>query len=268
MKIAHQTPIILFPIIQSMTEFDCCLVHLFETNVQYRRCFMQAMSKGRSIMLDNSVFELGTPWPEKEFARVIEILHPNEYIIPDVLNECSVTIKKMKYWKSEFKLIQGASIGVSQGKTFDELSECYEIACDITEKVALSFDSMGFESLGDGITKAERYASGRIRFIYEMIDKGQWRFDVPTHLLGCAIPQELEAYRDIPNIESIDTSHPVVHGILGVSYTEKGLNWKAKTTINELLKVRPNAENVQRVLENVRIFRSLASDASSASAFV
>ena len=62
-KIAHEAPLSIMNKVQSMTDYDYALVHLFEDpdiGGDYFEFFIDALvNKGREVILDNSVFELG-----------------------------------------------------------------------------------------------------------------------------------------------------------------------------------------------------------------
>jgi len=57
-KIAHESPKACFDTVQSMTDYDYALVHLFEEDPEYLELFLDAKAEGREIILDNSIFEL------------------------------------------------------------------------------------------------------------------------------------------------------------------------------------------------------------------
>ena len=67
--INHETPLALMPEMQNMTDYDYCLVHLTKTNPEYKQYFLDAIAKGRKVLLDNSVFELETPFDPEEFVK-------------------------------------------------------------------------------------------------------------------------------------------------------------------------------------------------------
>ena len=76
--------------------------------------------------------------------------------------------------------------------------------------------------------------NARQKFIHEL-NHFNLLEGVQIHLLGCALPQEFKAYKDIPNIVSIDTSNPIVHGILNIPYSEQGLNTKMDVKLADLI---------------------------------
>ena len=51
---------------------------------------------------------------------------------------------------------------------------------------------------------------GRIRMINRLLSDGIIDTTKPHHLLGCSLPQEFKAYRDLRWIHTIDTSNPVL----------------------------------------------------------
>jgi len=53
------------------------------------------------------------------------------------------------------------------------------------------------------------------------------------HLLGCSVPQEFGWYGPYPNIETVDTSNPIMAALDGVGYSLSGLDKKPKSTMND-----------------------------------
>ena len=56
----HEAPKCIFEDVQNYTQGDYALVHLFETDPEYLAMFQEALFNGRDVILDNSIFELGT----------------------------------------------------------------------------------------------------------------------------------------------------------------------------------------------------------------
>ena len=83
MKTFHEAPIHIFHRVQRMTDGDYALVHLFESNPEYYRLFEHALEKGREVILDNSIFELGEAFDMDKYAEWIRKLSPTYYIVPD-----------------------------------------------------------------------------------------------------------------------------------------------------------------------------------------
>ena len=70
-------------------------------------------------------------------------------------------------------------------------------------------------------------ALGRVRFVQELLEMKRYK-NTKFHLLGCSIPQEFGWYDNHPQIESIDTSNPVMAALEGILYDEKGINKNQK----------------------------------------
>ena len=75
-------------------------------------------------------------------------------------------------------------------------------------------------------------ALGRVRFVQGLLNLSHLK-DVKYHLLGCSIPQEFGWYDNHPQIESIDTSNPVMAALEGMQYSDYGLSIKPKANMNE-----------------------------------
>lgn len=215
MKIAHEAPTSIFAAVQRMTDYDYALVHLFEENRLYYRMFRDAVINGREVILDNSIFELGTAFDSDLYFKWIEELQPTYFIIPDVLEDTLGTLRSMDRWFSRYYTSSNIkSIGVIQGKTYDELVDCYKNVVPRVDKVAISFDYSYYNDSTEQLRPINKYAAwmfGRQKFINSMLDDGIIDVNKPHHLLGCGLPQEFIAYKNFNWIDSVDTSNPIVH---------------------------------------------------------
>ena len=227
MKIAHEAPLSIFDRVQEITDYDYALVHLFEENEEYYNKFVEARDKGREIILDNSIFELGTAWDSDRFAYWVEKLKPTWYIVPDVLDNKNATIDSFDSFVEKYPNLPGKRIAVAQGSTYEELVDCYEYLAyhHKVDKIAMSFNHPFFQDMGLE-NKYFNMMAGRQHTIARMIEENVINKNKPHHLLGCGLPQEFEQYVSYDWIDSIDTSNPVMHGIKGIRYFDNGLNDK------------------------------------------
>jgi len=261
-KISHESPLSMLEISRTYNDYDYALVHLFETNSEYFSFFKESLKLNRTVLLDNSIFELGVAFETKKYINWINNLEPTEYIIPDVLENCDKTIQEAKYWMGGaiFSCYSDSvPIGVIQGKTYAELVKCYT-ALDYlgVEKLAISFDYSYYLTVFPHPNKWVSYAMGRVMTLKRLLDDGVINTKKPHHLLGCAHPREYSFYND-PSfnwIKTLDTSSPIVHGIKKVGYGDLFANWtKEKTKLVDLLDCVPDEEQEQWIAENIRDFR-------------
>lgn len=143
-KVAHEAPLSIFSKIQSVTDYDYALVHLFEESDEYYNNFVKAREDGREIILDNSIFELGTSFDPDRFAYWANKLSPTWYIVPDALEEKDRTISQFIDFTTKYMDLPGKSIGVVQGKSYEEVVECYKFMSDNADMIAISFDYLCF----------------------------------------------------------------------------------------------------------------------------
>lgn len=255
MKIAHECSLSIFEEVQAVTDYDYCLVHLLEENERYRRKFIEAKNKNREIILDNSLFELEVPFDPENFARHILMLQPNWYIIPDKLEDKTFTINSIKRWNSEYGDLPGKKIGVVQGKSKEEVIECYKEIEPLVDMVAISFDYSFFVTDDHRLTKYEQFMFGRIKLINDMVWKNVINTLKPHHLLGCGVPQEFVYYHSYPWVYSVDTSNPVVHGLLGIRYSNTGLRDKSSQKLFTMIDAIPTIVQKEDIFYNINMFR-------------
>lgn len=260
LKVSHESPISILEESKQYNDYDYALVHLFEKYPEYYIFFKKSLLEGREVLLDNSIFELGTAFDADKFANAIKDLNPTYYIVPDVLENGIDTVKNFHNWLSKYNNLPGIKIGVVQGKTYDELCECYKYMSDFADYIALSFNLSYYVARGRGSTKLERWCNGRKALIQDWINDGIWNWDKPHHLLGCSLITEWGWYvnKNIYNIRSADSSNPVMAGIKGMRYSGNlGLQTKPEGLLADHLEVELTQDQKDDILYNTKCVKEI-----------
>jgi len=264
-KVSHESPISLLQLSKEYNDFDYCLVHLLDQHPSYKDFYKSSRAVyGREVLLDNSIFELGKAFDKDEFWKKVKEIEPNMYIVPDVLEDYQGTIESYKNFEN-YNLdiknsFQTKAIGAVQGKTWQDLKECYKFMADNADMIAISFDYSYYHAIGSDWSPLERFCSGRQRLIQDLINNGIWRWDKPHHLLGCSLAKEFRYYvdRNIYNIVSCDTSNPIVAAIHGLRYdADYGLNTKPSTKLADLITYELTLEQIDIVKYNTSMFKKI-----------
>lgn len=258
MLVSHECPLSLLELSRKFNDYDYALVHLFQSETNYFDFFNESLKQGRKVILDNSVFELGEAFDSNLFAQYVEALRPTEYIIPDVLEDAHHTIYKAVKFKQEYPNLPGKSIGVVQGKTYDDLVLCYKTLDQLgVDKLAISFDYSYYSNICNHPNKWMSFTLGRVQTLSRMLNEGIINKSKPHHLLGCSLPIEFLFYREgFEWVETMDTSSPVVHGLLNTLYEPGGLVNKQSIKLVDLLHSNPTPEQLSLIEANVSLFRS------------
>lgn len=256
MKIFHEAPISIFEDVQKLTDGDYALVHLLDSNPAYAEKFMHAKFAGREIILDNSAFELGQSFDVRKFAEWIDILEPDYYVIPDKLRDAKETVRMLDNFIHLYgNFNKSKSIGVVQGKTYEECVWCYMHMVDVVDKIAFNISYAPTH-----VSDMERYVV-RPRYLTLMLEDGIIRKDKPHHLLGVILPQEMKYYRDRPNdffwIDSVDTSNPIIAGMHLVRYYSQGTEHKISNGIGEYMNDAVSIEQKNIIEQNIAEFRRM-----------
>ena len=222
------------------------------------------------------MFELGESYDPEQFAYWIKELKPTEYIIPDVLNDKDGTIAGYENFISKYSDLPGKKIAVVHGKTYEEFKECYKFFEDKVDKIAFNFVDDYFKNSYDEeclVSKLKipnywnlipmndwkKYALGRAMLISRMVEDCTLNWLNKHHLLGATLPQEFSLYHinDIPEyITSIDTSNPIVAGLLGKRYDSVyGLKEKWSVKLVDFIETQPNYEQLKDIFCNIVMFR-------------
>lgn len=264
MRVSHESPLELLEASRSYNDYDYALVHLFETNKTYLDFFMKSKEMGREIILDNSIFELGKSFEMSRFAYWVNYLKPTFYIIPDVLDDADGTIANIEKWMKEYAPTINPSckiMCVVQGKNYQDMVRCYKVAEKYADKIAISFNSDYFTTDWQAdmvVDKLVAWMLGRMNLIYKLDREGVLNHSKMHHLLGVALPQEVQYYRHMPYITTVDTSNPIVHGMFGCKYQDWGLNFKRTTKLVDLLDHHVTEKEREIIDYNLKKFREFA----------
>ena len=261
MLVSHESPISMLDESRNYNDYDYALVHLFEKYPEYYNFFKVSKTLGREVLLDNSIFELGHAFDPKKFAKYVKELEPTYYVVPDVLEDSQQTCSSFNKFTLNYPDLPGLKIGVVQGKTYQELVNCYKFMAEHADYIAISFDYSWYETIAFSNTgcKLQQQMKGRRRFINMLIEDSVWDDRKPHHLLGCSLAQEFTYYRKYINgIRSVDTSNPVVAGIVGKRYYKDiGLLEKPSVLLADLIKVDVNSEMRADIEYNTAEFKKL-----------
>ncbi len=267
-KIAHEAPKSIFEAVQTLTDYDYFLVHLFEEDPEYLQLAKDAVAKGREVILDNSIFELGTAFRMDRFAYWVNEIKPTWYIVPDSLEDTAGTISNMLEWINGYKGTinpNSKMIGVVQGRNYEELRQCYRFMDKKAnvDKIAFSFDLSYYNRSFPHPNKLVGWAMGRVKLLNDLLEDEIINTDKPHHLLGCSLPQEFRYYDfDQANswIDSIDTSNPVVHGIKGIQYNAEGLRKKESIKLYTLMNEKLDGDQLYTVVYNIDMFSKFCNE--------
>ena len=268
-KVSHESPITLLPESILYNDYQYCLVHLMEEEPEYRDWFLgryKAKRPDGEILLDNSIFELKEAFDSEKYAEWCEKIQPNYYIVPDVLESSDGTITNFEAFTKDYSKLPGATIGAVQGKTWTDVVECYRFMSAHADYIAISFDFSMYDVTGFSnlLTldpkKLMRQTTGRQNLVKRLIDEGWWDWDKPHHLLGASLAREFKWYvnNNVYNIRSLDTSNPVVAGLLGFRYNGNfGLNHKPSQLLADLIHADPDEDAKELIRYNTKMFKSI-----------
>jgi len=267
-KIAHESPLCIMPRVRELTDYCYALVHLFEEHPSYFEYFLESKAKGRMVLLDNSIFELGVAFESDKFASWITKLNPDEYIVPDALEDTAATISNFDKWIENYKDLPGKKIGVVQGKTYTELYDCYKYMAEKADKIAISFDYNYYTLTALGNNKYQKYCNGRYKLINDLIGDNAINFSKPHHLLGCSVPAEFGFYGSFPMvykfIDTLDTSNPVVNGMYNIKYGSLGVKDKISVKLADLFNVKSIKDEGMKIIEhNIAQFKEIVNSPRS-----
>ena len=258
-KISHEVPFCLLEKSREFNSYDYMLPHLMDENEEYRNFFYESKKMGRYIVMDNSLHELGEAYNTARLLLWIDEIKPDEFIVPDVWEDYAASIRNAKQW-SKVQLPEGVTkVAVVQAKSMYEAGLCVQAYRDLGyKKIAFSYGAEYYHSeICPHPNKDLGKAIGRYMVLSTFQNNKTLLPNDRVHLLGTASPIEFGMYKNMPFIESIDTSNPIMAGIEGIPYTKMGLDSKPTANMNNF-QDKPITEDQMKFIEhNIINFRQI-----------
>lgn len=243
--ISHEFPRALLRYSRRVNDFDYAFAHLYN-DPDFHLFYKESVDLGRKVLLDNSAFELGAGIFDT-FGDIIVDLKPTWYVVPDVRHDGPATIASYEKFIKAFPDLPGTSICAIQGETFEDLADCYKFMIEKTAKIAIPFDSKGYDQT---LKPWER----RPAFLEKLSQMPFWK-ENPMHLFGTYAAKEFlsPVYRSV-KFETVDTSNPVTAAAEGWRYGEDGIERKSNIKL-----MMGNVANIDpELLEfNIKTFRRI-----------
>lgn len=254
MKVSHEVPVAYLDASLEFNDYDYLLPHLYDKYEGYKEFFNT--NPNRYVIMDNSLHELGVPYSKGRMISIIEDIKPDEFIVPDAWEDNIKSMRNAKEW-SFIELPENVTkVAVVQGKSYSDVVKCYQTYKYLGyTKIAFSYGASYYNEIFPHPNKDIGKALGRQLVISKMIDMGLIGNSDRIHLLGCSLPQEFLYYKDIKQIESIDTSNPIMAAFDKSPYKNWGLDSKPKTKIDEVIDTEFDSDIFNTIKHNTTFFK-------------
>ena len=258
MKINHEVPRALLTLSEQFNNYDFVLPHLLDEDDEYRQYFIEAKRKGRYLIMDNSLHELGHAYDSVRLLYWIKQLEPDEFIVPDVWENMHQTCAKAKHWLQYTYPKNTTLVAVVQAKSYGEAYECYNNLESLGyKKIAFSYGASYYNDIVPHPNKHLGKALGRLSVISALYEMKVISQHDRIHLLGCSVPQEFGWYRGFQCIESIDTSNPVMATLEDIRYSNAGLDKKPEANMNNYFYMNDSDINFELLTHNLTKFKEI-----------
>jgi hypothetical protein len=208
--------------------------------------------------MDNSLHELGEAYNTARLLLWIDEIKPDEFIVPDVWEDYAASIRNAKQW-AKVELPEGVTkVAVVQAKSTYTAGLCVQAYRDFGyKKIAFSYGAEYYHEMCPHPNKDLGKAVGRYMVISQLYNTKTLLPNDRVHLLGTASPIEFGMYKNIPFIESIDTSNPIMAAIDAMVYTKMGLDRKPMANMNNFQDIDIDEINLGSINYNVEMFRQI-----------
>jgi hypothetical protein len=258
-KVSHEVPKILLKDSEVFNDFQYALVHLLEEDEEYRNYFINYKNTGGEIYLDNSLHEKGYAIGGDTLIKWINILEPSNIFIPDVWEDMNESLYNAHLWKDINVPIMVEKVAVVQAQSYVEAVCCVSNYKKMGyKKIAFSYGASYYLDVFPHPNIDFGKAMGRVSVISKLYKDRVLTKDDRVHLLGASLPQEFLFYNNLPFIESLDTSNPIMAAFDGLKYNNYGLKSKPKSNMNSCFNINYVSPITNSILQhNVSKFREL-----------
>ena len=235
------------------SSFHLVLAHLVDTDPIYAEFYLNRSLAGDFIILDNSAFELPTPYKPEKLISIGERIQADLIVLPDYpFSPGERTIKAAKEFAPQFRDAGFGTFFAPQSEYGDYIdwfnTYCWASESDLIDSIGLSI--LGIPNAIPHIAKP--YA--RVVMVQRLIDAGVYNFDKYTHALGLnAGPAlELPSLINMMAINSCDSSNPVWMGILGHRYVSNTDSYLSVSKVSKHVEFDYPSTKDLTTLENIQ----------------
>jgi hypothetical protein len=257
-KVSHEVPFSLLEKSREFNDYDYILPHLLDQNEEYKNFFYESKAMGRYIIMDNSLHELGEAYNTDRLMYWVNEIKPNEFIIPDVWEDKPASVRNATIWSQVQLPKETTKVAVVQASNEAEAIECFESYLLLGyEKIAFSYGAAWYNEVCPHPNKDLSKAMGRVIFVNNLYSSHRIPEKTRLHLLGTASPIEFGMYSNIPNLETIDTSNPIMAALEGLKYHDLGLDYKPTADMNNFQDIDIKDVDMELIEFNTKAFKSI-----------
>ena len=257
MKICHELTPQLFSDFDGENDYDFILPRFWNNSKEYKEHYQKST---KFKILDCGLFE-GDEFTTPEFRDLINDVVPDIFIVPDVWNNSTLTLRNAKYWMNIVKKelpdkTKGGLMVVLQGNNIGDFENLYQGCIDLGyTHFAFNFSSRAYSFMGNHPNNLVNQMLGRINIISHLKAAQYIQNTHYIHLLGASLPQEFIYYpKEWEFIKSVDTSSPIINGALGIRYNNWGLLDKPTQKMEEFFD-KDLSSKISIINYNIYIFR-------------
>jgi hypothetical protein len=206
--------------VASRSNTHLVLAHLVESDNDYRTFYKDRSSKGDYIICDNSAFEFGEPYHPDRLIDVAQQVGADAIVLPDYPGQPSKkTIEAALKYAQQVKNVGLETFFVPQSSVGDleDWVDAYQFAAsnDLIDIIGMSI--LGMPNAIPHIPMC--YA--RVVLTSILVDRGIFAYDKYHHYLGsnAGLKLEVPPLIKMKVMDSLDSSNPVWHAILGHEYS-------------------------------------------------
>jgi len=237
-RLAMEIPTAFLKEWSKLCDFDFVLAHKVLESEEYAK-FFSDRPRGRKLIMDNSMHELGHPLSAAELLEAAKRCRADYVIAPDKLKE----VEQNYTWFKETHRLLGTKYKIAAVLCGNDLQERIKFLGNVRHASMICLP----------------YREPRYSWFREQIEFLDARWADSIHLLGVNELAELWQWQQEPTFNfSIDTAKPIKWGLLGKSILTEATLRGAPISSAELLNLKTtSAEQRAAIFYNVAALRTM-----------
>jgi len=228
--------------LSDLGDYDFCLAHLALKDANYKQFFIDRKKQGRTVYMDNGVWERGVPIESEQMIELALEIQPDYVYAPDYMNDMYKTILSVGFFGRKANRTPGFTskiIGVAQGSNFKEWFICVgrlarfpANVCDTIAINTLLFPDLYAEEEHEGA----RRTKARLKLLHQIDQVHESLSHKRFYATGFGATIDAKELLQFPWLTSVDTAIACIMASQGIEITEENSTYfKPKGIIDNIV---------------------------------
>lgn len=224
------------------SDYDFCLAHLALRDDRYKQFFITRKVQGRTVYMDNGVWERGVPIEADQMIELALEMQPDFIYAPDYMNDMYKTLATIESFGEKVAKISDFTskiIGVAQGHTLGDWFACVVHLDKLPENFChtIAINTLFLEGLYESDKhEGSRRTRSRLKLLRQIDQSLKSLSHKRFYATGFGAPIDAKELLSFPWITGVDTAIACVMASQGVEITQENAKfYKPKGVIDDIV---------------------------------